>query len=153
MYCLPIPCIFQFLAKIRVTHILFLLLVFCSSFSLEATADYFKWEILFAERGFGTELETIPLTAEGKVEFTNKKIECRMESFWTRMEADLLLEGKTLVCVNGDKENSVSVVCRDNNLNRKYNLLKELYPVAKAGFRLLPKKGSGSAYLELRCYF
>ena len=76
-----------------------------------------------------------------------------MESFWTLMEADLLIEGKTLVCVNGDKENSVSVVCRDNSLNRKYNLLKELYPVAKAGFRLLPKMGSGSVYLELRCYF
>lgn len=132
---------------------LLLLVIFCSSFSLEATADYFKWEILFAKKGFGTEFETIPLTAEGKVEFTDKNIECRMESFWTRMEADLLLEGKTLVCVNGDKENSVSVVCRDNHLNRKYNLLKELYPVAKAGFRLFPKMGSGSAYLELRCYF
>ena len=105
---------------------LLLLVIFCSSFSLEARADYFKWEILFAEKGFGTEFETIPMTAEGKVEFTDKKIECRMESFWTRMEADLLLEGKTLVCVNRDKENSVSVVCRDNNLNRKYNLLKEL---------------------------
>jgi hypothetical protein len=153
MYCLPTPCISQILAKIRVMRTLLLLVIFCSSFSLEATADYFKWEILFAEKGFGTEFETIPLTAEGKVAFTDKNIECRMESFWTRMEADLLLEGKTLVCVKGDKENSVSVVCRDNNLNRKYNLLKELYPVAKAGFRLLPKMGSGSAYLLLRCYF
>ena len=132
---------------------LLLLVIFCSCYSLEATADYFKWEILFAEKGFGTEFETIPLTVEGKVEFTDKKIKCRMESFWTRIEADLLLEGKTLVCVNGDKENSVSVVCRDNNLNRKYNLLKELYPAAKAGLRLLQKTGSGSAYLELRCYF
>ena len=143
----------QVLAKIRVMPTLLLLVIFCSSFSLEVRADYFKWEILFAEKGFGTEFETIPLTAEGKVEFTDNKIECRIESFWTRMEADLLLEGKTLVCVNGDKKNSVSIVCRDNNLNRKYNLLKELYPVAKAGFRLLPKMGSGSAYLELRCYF
>ena len=153
MYCFPTPCVSQVLAKIRVTRTLFLLLIFCCSFSLEATADYFKWEILFAEKGFGTEFVTIPLTAEGKVEFTDKKIECRMERFWTRMEADLLLEGKTLVCVNGDKENSVSVVCRDNNLNRKYNLLKEVYTVAKTGFRLFPKMGSSSAYLELRCYF
>jgi hypothetical protein len=132
---------------------LLMLLIFCSSFSIKAKADYFKWEILFAEKSFGTEFEIIPVTAEGKVEFTDKKIECRMGSFWTRMEADLLIEGKTLVCVNGDKENSVSVVCRDNNLNRKYNLLKELYTVAKAGFRLFPEMGSGSEYLELRCYF
>ena len=76
-----------------------------------------------------------------------------MESFWTRMEADLLLEGKTLVCVNGDKENSVSVVCRDNHLNRKYNRVKELYPVAKDGFRINPELGAGSPYFELRCYF
>ncbi len=148
-----LPRVFQILAKTIVMRTLLLFLIFCSSFSLEATADYFKWEILFAEKGFGTEFEIIPLTAEGKIEFADVKIECRMESFWTRMEADLLLEGKTLVCVNGDKENSVSVVCRDNHLNRKYNLLKELYPVAKAGFRLFPKMGSGSAYLEMRCYF
>ena len=132
---------------------LLLILIFCFSFSVEAAADYFKWEILFSAKGFGTEYETIPLAAAGKVEFADKNIECRIESFWTRMEADLLLEGKTLVCVNGDKENSVSVVCRDNHLNRKYNLLKELYPAAKAGFLLLPKMGSGSPYLELRCYF
>ena len=150
---MPAPCIFQVLAKIRVIRTLSLLLIFCSSFSLEVIADYFKWEILFAEKGFGNELETIPVTAEVKVEFKDKRIECRIGSFWTRMEADLLIEGKTLVCVNGDKKNSVSIVCRDNNLNRKYNLLKELYPVAKAGFQLLPKMGSGSAYLELRCYF
>ena len=153
MYYLPTLCIFQVLAKIRILRTLLLLLIFCSIFSLEATADYFKWELLFAEKGFGTVFEIIPLTAEGKVEFSDKKIECRMESFWTRMEADLLLEGKTLVCVNGDKENSVSMVCRDNNLNRKYNLLKELYPVAKSGSQLFPKIGSSSAYLELRCYF
>ena len=53
-----------------------------------------------------------------------------------RIEADLLLEGKTLVCVNGDdKAQSVSVVCRDNHRNRKYNMVKELYPIAKNGFQ------------------
>ena len=130
-----------------------LILIFCLSFSLQAIADYFKWEILFAEKGFGTEFEIIPLVAEGKVEFADKKIKCRMERFWTRMEEDLLLEGKTLFCLNGDKANSVSVVCRDNHLNRKYNLLKELYPIAKDGFQLFPKMGSSSPYLELRCFF
>ena len=132
---------------------LLLIFIFCFSFSLEASADYFKWEILFLAKGFGTEFKKIPIAAAGKLEFMDKRIECRMGRFWTRMEADLLLEGKTLVCVNGDKENSVSLVCRDNHLNRKYNLLKELYPAAKAGFRLFPKMGSSSPYLELRCYF
>ena len=83
----------------------------------------------------------------------DKKNECRMESFWMRIEADLLLEGKTLVCVNGDEKRVVSVVCRDNHRNRKYNMLKELYPIAKNGFRLNPKMGKDSPYLELRCYF
>ena len=76
-----------------------------------------------------------------------------MESFWTRLEANLLLEGKSLICVNGDDRHSVSVVCRENNLNRKYNQPKELYPVAKDSFRLFSSRGSFSAYLELRCYF
>ena len=132
---------------------LLLILIFCFNFSIEAAADYFKWEIIFAEKGFGTEFEIIPLITEGKVKFEDNKIKCRMERFWTRMEADLLLEGKTLVCLNGDKANSVSVVCRDNHLNRKYNVLKELYPFAKDGLRLFPKMGSSSPYLELRCFF
>ena len=76
-----------------------------------------------------------------------------MVSFWTRIESESLLEGKTLVCVFEDKRQSVSVVCRDNHLNRKYNSVKELYPVAKDGIRINPKLGAGSPYFELRCYF
>ena len=119
----------------------------------ESFADYFKWEILVSDKGYGTETLTIPVTSEGKIKFADKKNECRMESFWMRIEADLLLEGKTLVCVNGDEKRVVRVVCRDNHRNRKYNMLKELYPIAKKGFRLNPKMGEDSPYLELRCYF
>ena len=119
----------------------------------ETFADYFKWEILFADKGYGTETLTVPVTSKGKIKFADKENECRMESFWMRIEADLLLEGKTLVCVNGDEKRVVSVVCRDNHLNRKYNMIKELYPIAKNGFRLNPKMGADSPYLELRCYF
>ena len=130
-----------------------LILILSLSVSQEVAADFFKWEILFAEKGFGTEFKTIPVVTEGKIEFADKKIECRMEGFWTSMEADLLIEGKTLVCVNGDKESTISVVCRDNYLNRKYNQLKELYPVTKAGFWIDPKMLSDSPYMVLRCYF
>ena len=119
----------------------------------ESTADYFKWEILFADKGYGTETLTVPVTSKGKIKFADKKNECRIENFWSRIEADLLLEGKTLVCVNGDEKRVVSVVCRDNHRNRKYNMVKELYPIAKNGFRLNPKIGANSPYLELRCYF
>ena len=119
----------------------------------ESFADYFKWEILVSDKGYGTETLTIPVTFEGKINFSDKKNECRIENFWRRIEADLLLEGKTLVCVNGDEKRVVSVVCRDNHRNRKYNMLKELYPIAKNGFRLNPKMGADSPYLELRCYF
>ena len=119
----------------------------------ESFADYFKWEILYTDKGYGTEKLTVPVTSMRKIIFADKKNECRMESFWMRIEADLLLEGKTLVCVNGDEKRVVSVVCRDNHRNRKYNMLKELYPIAKNGFRLNPKMGADSPYLELRCYF
>ena len=119
----------------------------------ESFADFFKWEILFADKGYGTETLTVPVTSKGKIKFADKKNECRIENFWRRIEADLLLEGKTLVCVNGDEKHVVSVVCRDNHRNRKYNMLKELYPIAKNGFRLNPKMGADSPYLELRCYF
>ena len=121
--------------------------------STELFADYFKWEILVSENGYGTESHTIPVDSEGKIKSAANLAECRMASFWTRIESELLLEGKTLVCVFEDKRQSVSVVCRDNHLNRKYNRVKELYPVAKDGFRINPELGAGSPYFELRCYF
>lgn len=121
--------------------------------STELFADYFKWEILVSENGYGTESHTIPVDSEGKIKSVANLAECRMVNFWTRIESELLLEGKTLVCVFEDKRQSVSVVCRDNNLNRKYNRVKEIYPVAKDGFRINPELGAGSPYFELRCYF
>ena len=119
----------------------------------ESFADYFKWEILYANKGYGTDTLTVPVISPGEIKFSGKKNQCRMESFWMRIEADLLLEGKTLVCVNSDEKRVVSVVCRDNHRNRKYNMLKELYPIVKNGFKLNPKLGEDSPYLELRCYF
>ena len=130
-----------------------LILLISLILSTELFADYFKWEILVSENGYGTESHTIPVDSEGKIKYVANLAECRMESFWTRIESELLLEGKTLVCVFEDKRQSVSVVCRDNHLNRKYNRVKELYPVAKDGFRINPKLGAGSPYFELRCYF
>ena len=122
-------------------------------FPLEIFADYFKWEILVSEKGFGTEIETIPVSQKGNIELLDKEISCRIESFWTRIESDLLLEGKTLICKRAENERKVNLVCRDNHRNRKYNNFKELYPVSKFGFLLNPKLGIDSAYLELRCYF
>ena len=127
--------------------------MFYLSVTQEIFADFFKWEIQFSAKGFGTEIVTFPVAAAGKIQFADNRIECRMESFWTRIEADLLLEGKTLVCVNGEKEKTVSVICRDNHRNRKYNKLKERYPATRDGFRLKPESGMNSPYLELRCFF
>ena len=47
---------------------------------LEIFADYFKWEILVAEKGYGTEFETIPLSQEGKIELLTKGISCKIEN-------------------------------------------------------------------------
>ena len=129
------------------------ILLFSLTLSTELFADYFKWEILVSENGYGTESYTIPVDSEGKIKYVANLVECRMISFWTRIESESLLEGKTLVCVFEDERQSVSVVCRDNHLNRKYNRVKELYPVAKDGIRINPKLGAGSPYFELRCYF
>jgi len=128
-------------------------LVFLFVLSFEIQADFFKWEILVSEKGFNTNLRIIPVGNEGQIFFFEKEIKCRMGSFWTRIESDLLIEGKTLVCDNGENERKVQLVCRDNNKNRKYNKFKKLYPVSKNGFLLFPKLGSESPYLELRCFF
>ena len=106
-----------------------------------------------SETGYGTESINIPIVAEGKIEFLDEKFMCSMRNFWTKIESELLLEGKTLECLNNNKKRVVSLICRDNNKNRKYNKNKELYPFAKNGLRLKPELGADSPYLELRCYF
>ena len=116
-------------------------------------ADFFKWELLLSEKGYGTESLNIPIVAEGEIDFFDETFKCIMRNFWTKIESELLLEGKTLECLHDSKKSVVSLICRNNNKNRKYNNNKELYPFAKDGLRLNPKLGADSPYLELRCYF
>ncbi len=116
-------------------------------------ADFFKWELLVSEKGYGTESLNIPIVAEGKIDLIEELFMCIMRDFWTKIESELLLEGKTLECIHENKKRIVSLICSDNNKNRKYNKNKELYPFAKDGLRLKPELGSDSPYLELRCYF
>ena len=130
-----------------------LLLSLSYYFSPLLYADFFKWELLVSEKGFGTESLTIPIVAEGKIDLIEEVCMCSMRDFWTKIESELLLEGKTLECIHDNKKRIVSLICRDNNKNRKYNKNKELYPFAKDGFRLKQELGADSPYLELRCYF
>ena len=116
-------------------------------------ADFFKWELLVSEKGYGTESLKIPIVAEGKIDFFDDTFMCSMKNFWTKIESELLLEGKTLECLHDNNKRVVSLICRDNNKNRKYNKNKELYPFAKDGFRLKSELGADSTYFELRCYF
>ena len=139
--------------KIKVRKIIFFLSFFLLFVQAEINADYFKWEILIALDGFGSEIKKIPVFNDGNTEFFGKGIMCRTDNFWTRIESELLLEGKTLICKNDMNERKISLVCRDNNRNRKYNNFKRIYPVSKYGLLLNPNLGSGSTYIELRCYF
>ena len=131
-----------------------ILLLFLSYyFSPLLYADFFKWELLVYEKGYGTESLNIPVVAEGKINFLDETFICRLRDFWTKIESELLLEGKTLECFHDNRKRVISLICKDNNKNRKYNKNKELYPIAKDGLFLKPELGSDSPYLELRCYF
>ena len=130
-----------------------LLLSLSYYFSSLLYADYFKWELVVSEKGYGAESLKIPVVTEGKIDLIEEVFMCSMRDFWTKIESELLLEGKTLECIHDNKKRIVSLICRDNNKNRKYNKNKELYPFAKDGLRLKPELGSDSPYLELRCYF
>ena len=130
-----------------------LLLSLSYYFSPLLYADFFKWELLVSEKGYGTESLNIPIVAEGKIDLIEEVFMCSMRDFWTKIESELLLEGKTLECIHDNKKRIVSLICRDNNKNRKYNKNKELNPFAKDGLRLKPELGPDSPYIELRCYF
>ena len=123
------------------------------SFSPLMYADFFKWELLVSEKGYGTESLNIPIAAEGKIDLLDETFMCSMKNFWTKIESELLLEGKTLECLHDNNKRVVSLICRDNNKNRKYNKNKELYPFEKNELLLKPELGANSPYFELRCYF
>ena len=130
-----------------------LLLSLSYYFSPLLYADFFKWELIVSEKGYGTESLNIPIVVEGNIDLIEEVFMCSMRDFWTKIESELLLEGKTLECIHDNKKRIVSLICSDNNKNRKYNKNKELYPFAKDGLRLIPELGADSPYLELRCYF
>ena len=130
-----------------------LLLSLSYYFSPLLYADFFKWELLVSEKGYGTESLNIPVVAEGKIDFLDETFICILRDFWTKIESELLLEGKTLECFHDNRKRVISLICKDNNKNRKYNKNKELYPIAKDGLFLKPELGADSTYLEMRCYF
>tara|TARA_B100000686_G_C16521457_1_gene827457 strand:+ start:248 stop:571 length:324 start_codon:yes stop_codon:yes gene_type:complete len=106
-----------------------------------------------SEKGFGNESFNIPIVSEGKIDLSDDSIICSLKNFWTKIESELLIEGKTLECLLDNKKRVVNLICRDNNKIRKYNKNKELYPFAKDGLSLKPELGADAPYLELRCYF
>ncbi len=119
-----------------------------------AHADFFKWEVVAYPEGWGTASVTLPVVGEGEVYQTGSGWSCRVESFRTNIESELLWETKTLRCVRGDSERTVRVVCTDNNQNRRYNTSKEDFaPPVSEGFPLDPEQGARSPYLLLRCFF
>ena len=100
-----------------------LILLFILFPSIELFADYFKWEVLLSQKGFGTEIETVPVLKEGKVKFSVEDINCKLASFWTKIESDLLLESKSLICENEEKEYPVY----SSNKVKKVNFFKSLF--------------------------
>ena len=91
-----------------------LLLSLSYYFSPFLYADFFKWELLVSEKGYGTESINIPIVAEGKIDLIEEVFMCSMRHFWTKIESELLLEGKTLECLNENKKIVVSLICRDS---------------------------------------
>ena len=59
-------------------------------------ADFFKWELLVSEKGYGTESLKIPIVDEGKIDILDETFMCNMRYFWNKIESELLLEGKTI---------------------------------------------------------
>ena len=120
----------------------------------QANADYFKWELEVFAEGPGTRMETIPVIGEESLFKWGKDGNCRISDAWTRLEPELTIEGKTLLCEKGEERKSVSLICRDNRSARRYNRAKEIYPEPLTANLLLDESlAHESAYLRFRCYF
>ena len=66
------------------------------SFSPLMYADFFKWELLVSEKGYGTESLNFPIVAEGKIDFLDETFMCSMRNFWTKLNQNCCLKEKHL---------------------------------------------------------
>jgi len=134
----------------RNLSLLFLMMVL----GFHANADYFKWELEVFAEGPGTQMETIPVIGRESLFKWGKDGNCSISDAWTRLEPELTIEGKTLLCEKGEERKSVSLICRDNRSARRYNRAKEIYPEPLTANLLLDEPlAHESAYLRFRCYF
>ena len=130
------------------------LLIILVILPIQVEADYFKWELQVFAEGPGTAMQTIPVSGEDSLFKWGKGGNCRISDAWTRMEPELTIEGKTLLCESGEDKKTVSLICRDNRTERRYNRRKELYPEPLTANLLLEESlAHESAYLRFRCYF
>ena len=120
----------------------------------QANADYFKLELEVFEEVPVTKMETVHVI-DGEALFKwGKAGNGRISDAWTRLEPELTIEGKTLLCEKGEERKSVSLICRDNRAARRYNRAKEIYPEPITSNLLLDESlAHESAYLRFRCYF
>ena len=100
-------------------------------------ADFFKWEVLVSEQGYGTESKNFPIVSEGKIDKLDENFKCSLKNFWTKIESELLLEGKTLECVYDGKKRIVSLICRDNHKKQKIQQDQRTISFRKRRFSLL----------------
>ena len=130
------------------------LLIILVILPIQLEADYFKWELQVFAEGPGTAMQTIPVNGDDPLFQWGKGGFCRISDAWTRMEPELTIEGKTLLCESGEDKKTVSLICRDNRTERRYNRRKELYPEPLTANLLLEESlAHESAYLRFRCYF
>ena len=130
------------------------LLIILVILPIQVEADYFKWELQVFAEGPGTTMQTIPVNGEDPLFKWGKGGNCIITDAWTRMEPELIIEGKTLLCEIDEDKKTVSLICRDNRTERRYNRRKELYPEPlTANLFLEEYLAHESAYLRFRCYF
>ena len=136
---------------IRKTIFIFIPLYFF--LSTKIFSDFFKWEVIFQPSGSNKKNQVFSILYEGKLKLNDERFDCNVSDFWTKIESELLLEGKTLNCKSQNARNSVSLVCRDNHRLRLFNSIKEIYLEESTLLVILPLLGEKSPKLELRCYF
>ncbi len=115
-------------------------------------ADFFKWDVVVYAEGYGLSHEVFAVREASTIWEQGDWI-CEISDFWTTITSELLLEGKTLRCQQGETERFVTVTCDLNNRGRQHNSFKEQFSPTNAGFHLEPEDRINSAYLRLRCYY
>ena len=112
-------------------------------------SNYFQWEIRLFREGNINNLEVFHVYNEGEILKFGKTGKCYIEDSWLNIMPELIIEGKSLLCEDGNFRKKLDLICRKNDGkgNKKINFIRD-----SDTLHIGSSKNHHKTYLIFICY-